>query len=151
MSNGGRVALVGGPDVDARLHLMDYLQGDFEFIGVGSEPTLDNRFSERGYTYQPYRLSRKVDPLADLITVWQLTNIFRHTRSQIVHAFDTKPRIWGSLAARIAGVPVVICTLTGFGTLYASDGASSRRIRYFYERQAEACSLRIRLDHIPEP
>ncbi len=138
-----KVFLVGGPDVDARLDLMHRLNDDFDLTALGSVPILRDRFRAEGFDYIAYHLNRRVNPLSDLLTVGQLTSVFRKLRPQIVHAFDTKPGIWGCLAARLAGVPIVIGTLTGFGgSLYGNDSLKNRLVWSFYERlQTLACRL----------
>lgn len=136
-----KVFLVGGPDVDARLDLMHCLNDDFDLTVLGSVPILRDRFRAEGFNYIPYRLNRGINPLSDLLTVGQLASIFRKLKPHIVHAFDTKPGVWGCLAARLAGVPVVIGTLTGFGgSLYENDDLKNRLVRSFYEQlQTLAC------------
>ena len=120
------VLLVGGPDVDARLELMNSLKDAFNFSALGSDPALNDRFLAEGFGYSTYRLSRRVNPILDLLTLGQLVITFRRLKPQIVHTFDTKPGVWARLAARIAGVPIVIGTLPGLGSLYASDGLKTR-------------------------
>jgi glycosyltransferase involved in cell wall biosynthesis len=138
-----RVLIVGGPDVDARLHLMYGLSADFEVIGVGSDPMLASKFSAAGFPYYHYRLSRQVAPISDLGTVTQLVRIFRSLRPHIVHTFDTKPGLWGSLAASLAQVPIVISTITGLGgSLSGNPGVRTRTAWWMYERlQTFACWL----------
>lgn len=135
-----RVLLVGGPDVDARLELMHALSTTFEVSALGSRSDLRNAFSAAGFGYSAYRLSRQVNPALDLLTMGQLMIRFRRLKPQIVHTFDTKPGIWGCLAARLAGVPVVVCTVTGLGSLYATGGARTRLTRAVYQiLQTLAC------------
>jgi glycosyltransferase involved in cell wall biosynthesis len=137
-----KVLLVGGPDVDARLELMHRLKGAFNIGALGSLPTLHDRFLAEGFHYSAYHLSRQVNPLSDLLTVGQLVSFLRKLEPQIVHTFDTKPGVWGRLAARLAGVPIVIGTITGLGSLYASDSLKTRLIRLVYQRlQTLACRL----------
>ena len=128
-----KVMLVGGPDVDARLELMHYLQNDFNLSVLGSEPELHDKFSANNFNYNNYNLSRTANPFADLQTVSELVSIFRQARPQIVHTFDTKPGVWGCLAARLAGVPIVIGTVTGLGSLYANGSLKTRSIRMVYQ------------------
>ena len=109
--------LIGGSDIDARLELMRQLRDSFEFSALGSSPALDTRFADEGFHYRAFRLSRRVNPLADLITVAQLLLVLRERRPRVVHTFDTKPSVWGRLAARLAGVPIIIGTLPGLGSL----------------------------------
>lgn len=126
-----RVLLVGGPDVDARLDLMRALSGAIAVGALGTRPALRAKFAAAGFDYKSYLLSRRVNPVLDLITVGQLMLIFRRSRPDVVHAFDTKPGIWACLAARWAGVPVVIGTVTGLGALYAGGAGPGATRRIF--------------------
>ncbi len=67
---------------------------------------------------------RALNPLADLKLLWKLYRWYRQERPDIVHHFTIKPVIYGSLAARWAGVPRVVNTVTGLGFVF-SDGAAS--------------------------
>ena len=135
-----KVLLVGGPDVDARLELMHCLKDAFNFSAFGSDPTLHDRFSTEGFSYSTYCLNRQTNPALDLLTFGQLMFAFRKLKPQIVHTFDTKPCVWARLAARLAGVPVIIGTLPGLGSLYASNSLKTRLVRLVYQRlQALAC------------
>jgi glycosyltransferase involved in cell wall biosynthesis len=137
-----RVALVGGSDVDSRLDLMRCLRDEFDLVALGASPTLAERFSAEGFGYGTYHLAEqgRVSPVADVRTVAGLVREFRRWRPQIVHAFDTKPGVWGCLAARMAGVPVAIGTITGFSFLYGSPHLKTRLAWFAYQRlQALAC------------
>jgi len=142
MSTLPRVLLVGGPDVDARLELMHSLSDRFEISALGSLPSLHEKFSSEGFRYYSYTLNRGVNPLGDLKTLSQLIAIFRELKPQIVHTFDTKPSVWGRLAARRAGVPVVIGTLPGLGSLYVDESLKSQILRFIYQAlQSLACRV----------
>ena len=137
-----KVLLVGGPDVDARLELMHRLSTAVDISAAGSLPGLRDKFTAQGFRYNPYPLNRRVNPIGDLLTIGQLFLIFRRLKPQIVHTFDTKPGVWGCLAARLAGVPVVITTLTGLGSLYSSKSLTTRLLRGIYQSlQKLACWL----------
>jgi glycosyltransferase involved in cell wall biosynthesis len=137
-----KVLLVGGPDVDARLELMHCLKDAFNFSAFGSDSTLHDRFLAEGFGYSTYNLSRRGNPVLDLLTLGQLVLMFRRLKPQIVHTFDTKPGVWARLGARLAGVPIIIGTLPGLGSLYASDSLRTRLVRLVYERlQTLACRL----------
>ena len=137
-----KVLLAGGPDIDARLDLMHCLNGDFNISAIGSSQLLHNKFLVEGFEYNTYRLGRQANPLLDLITVGQVLLMLRKLKPEIVHTFDSKPGVWVRLAARLAGVPIIIGTLPGLGSLYASDRLMTRLIRFVYERlQAFACRV----------
>jgi glycosyltransferase involved in cell wall biosynthesis len=133
-----KVVLVGGHDVDARLELMRHLRNNFDITALGSEPALLDSFRTAGFAYRDYPLSRGVNPIGDLFTIAHLTAIFRKLKPHIVHTFDTKPGIWGPLAARLAGVPLIISTITGLGSLYANNDLKTRSIRLVYQSLQKA-------------
>ena len=128
-----KVLLVGGPDVDARLELMRALKNQFTISALGSLANLKEKFIKEGFEYNFYTLRRGTNPMLDIFTFVQLTLILRRLRPHLVHTFDTKPCIWGRLAARLAGVPVVIGTLPGLGSLYASNSIKNRLLRLIYQ------------------
>ncbi|MEQ9462526.1 MAG: glycosyltransferase family 4 protein [Haliea sp.] len=47
----------------------------------------------------------------------------------IVHNFTHKPAIFGTLAAKLAGVKTIVITVTGLGTVFVNDGAKNKFVR----------------------
>jgi glycosyltransferase involved in cell wall biosynthesis len=127
------VHIVGGPDVDSRLELMEQMRASFRLEGVGSSPSPRGRFLAAGFGYHEYRLSRAASPLGDLRAVISLLALFRRLRPQLVHAFDTKPGVLACLAARAAGVPLVVGSITGLGSLYTNDDRRTLLLRRIYQ------------------
>lgn len=60
-------------------------------------------------------LVRQISPLKDLAAFFELRALLRKLRPEIVHTHSSKAGILGRLAARAAGVPVVLHTFHGFG------------------------------------
>jgi glycosyltransferase involved in cell wall biosynthesis len=112
---------------------MQVLRRDFDLYAAGTDPRLATSFAEAGFRFRPYRMSPLANPFVDARAVWQLVRMFRADRPAIVHTFDTKPGVWGRLAAKLAGVPVVIGTLPGLGSLYSEPSWKGRLIRPVYE------------------
>jgi len=134
--------MVGGPDVDSRLELMQQLSNEFELTMAGSDDSLKERFHRAGFAYWSYNLNRGASPLHDLKMVFDLMRIFRKIRPAIVHTFDTKPGVFARLAAWLAGVPIIIGTLPGLGSLYSENDLRTRLIRSIYQPlQKLACGL----------
>lgn len=135
-----KILIVGGPDVNARIPLMQCLDA-FQVAALGSAVELENEFTRAGFQYFPYPLHRGANPLADFSTLRYLIRLFRRLQPHIVHTFDTKPGVWGRLAARLAGVPVSIGTLPGLGALYSDHTPSNRLKRVIYQPlQKLACA-----------
>ncbi len=131
--NRARVLIVGGEDVHARIDLMRGLAGDYAVAAAGSDPNLAPAFARAGFPYFAYPLTRGVGPLGDSSAFLALWRLMRAYRPDVVHAFDTKPGVYGCLAARLAGVSVVVGTVTGLGSLYGDDGRGSPAVRWVYE------------------
>ncbi|MGH7258052.1 MAG: glycosyltransferase family 4 protein [Nitrospiraceae bacterium] len=60
-------------------------------------------------------LVREITPLNDLRALVQLVQTFRQLRPTIVHTHSSKAGILGRLAAWMAGVPVIVHTIHGYG------------------------------------
>jgi len=59
------------------------------------------------------QLRRNVDPLGGLITLFKLYRLMRRERPHIVHTHTATAGLLGRLAARLAGVPVIVHTFHG--------------------------------------
>jgi glycosyltransferase involved in cell wall biosynthesis len=75
----------------------------------------------------------------DVLALGELVRLFRRLRPDIVHTHNPKPGVYGRIAARLAGVPVVVNTVHG---LYASpvDPLLRRAMVYGLERAVSVCS-----------
>ncbi|MBV8950074.1 MAG: glycosyltransferase family 4 protein [Actinobacteria bacterium] len=69
----------------------------------------------------------------------ELRTLFRRLRIDIVHTHNPKPGLYGRVAARSAGVPVVVNTVHGLYAV-AEDRLAKRAAVYGLERLAAACS-----------
>jgi glycosyltransferase involved in cell wall biosynthesis len=60
-------------------------------------------------------LVREVNPLKDLLVFIRLTRFIRHGRYTIVHTHSSKAGILGRWAAWLAGTPIIVHTVHGWG------------------------------------
>jgi glycosyltransferase involved in cell wall biosynthesis len=83
---------------------------------TGSEGSLIEEVRGRGIPlYLEPTLVRQVNPLRDLPALVRLARFIRHGRYQIVHTHSSKAGILGRWAARLAGAPIVVHTVHGWG------------------------------------
>ena len=124
MSNSSfpKVLLIGGPDVDTRIELMRMLSKQCRVQAAGASIEIAKKFEKEGFPYHYYPLAKKVNPFSHIASLIALFLIIRKERPDIVHTFDTKPSILGRLAAKLCGVPIIIGTITGLGSLYIVQG-----------------------------
>jgi glycosyltransferase involved in cell wall biosynthesis len=123
-----------GPQLEA------FADAGFEVIGASAPGSYVDALARRGVRHVAVKhATRSVAPLDDSRALVELVKLFRRLRPAIVHTHNPKPGVYGRVAARIAGVPIVINTTHG---LYAlpDDPAPKRALVYGLERLASACS-----------
>jgi glycosyltransferase involved in cell wall biosynthesis len=76
-------------------------------------PLLQRLASEGILTY-PVHISRAIAPLTNLLAVLRLYRLLRTRRFDIVHVHTPVASLVGRLAARLAGVPLILYTAHGF-------------------------------------
>ena len=83
-----------------------------------------------GLRYTPLPFDRQgLNPAADLATIAKLTRLYSDIRPGVVHHVALKPILYGSIAARLAGVPAVVNAMPGMGYVFLSKQLLSRAIR----------------------
>lgn len=85
---------------------------------------------QAGIRLIPFNLSRRgMNPLSESAVIARLTALYRKEKPDIVHNVAMKPVLYGSLAARLSGVPHVVNALTGMGYVFTSDEPMARLLR----------------------
>jgi glycosyltransferase involved in cell wall biosynthesis len=75
-----------------------------------------------GLSFHPFPLNRsRMGPWAELQSVGALIRIYRTVRPDLVHHVTIKPVIYGSWAARRAGIPAVVNAISGLGHVFAGN------------------------------
>jgi glycosyltransferase involved in cell wall biosynthesis len=137
------VAHVTTADVSLRYLLLGQLtaiqdQG-YPTAGISSPGPDVPALEGQGIEHLGVPMTRRLTPLRDLVSLARLRRLLRRRRFTIVHTHNPKPGLLGQLAARLAGVPVVVNTLHGF---YFHDRMHplARRFYVSLERIAARCS-----------
>ncbi|CAJ93965.1 Glycosyltransferase [Cupriavidus necator] len=85
-----------------------------------------------GCEFHPLTLSaRSANPLADWKCFSQLTRLYRQLKPDCAFQYTIKPNIYGSLAARLSGVPCIAVT-TGLGFVFINNNFVARIGRALY-------------------
>jgi N,N'-diacetylbacillosaminyl-diphospho-undecaprenol alpha-1,3-N-acetylgalactosaminyltransferase len=93
------------------------------------------RFREHGIEFVPISLARKTfNPLRAWTTVNRLRSILRELWPDVLHTSTLRPNVYGALAGWLAGVPVIVCTVEGLGTLYTNHDLKTRLLRWGVEQ-----------------
>jgi glycosyltransferase involved in cell wall biosynthesis len=86
--------------------------------------------ADQGFTLHEIPLSRRgVNPLREAATLRDLVSLYRTLRPALVHHMTIKPVLYGTLAARIAKVPIVVNLVTGLGQIFTAQDRTASLLR----------------------
>lgn len=88
------------------------------------------RLRDLGLRWEPLPMDRRsLNPLREARLLLHLVALFRRERPALVHGFTIKCAVYGSLAARFAGVPARVNAVAGMGYVFTSEAAKARLLR----------------------
>ncbi len=88
------------------------------------------KLQELGFRWQAVPMRRRsLNPLREAALLGHLVGLFRREKPALVHGFTIKCAVYGSLAARMAGVPARVNAVAGMGYVFTSDDAKARLLR----------------------
>ncbi len=92
-------------------------------VSIASRVTAHGeRIQHEGFHLLPISLFRRGrNPFVELAAVLELVRLYRRERPAIVHHVALKPILYGSLAAWISGVPVVVNAFAGLGYAFTDE------------------------------
>lgn len=77
---------------------------------------------EMGAVPVHYRMSQLgTNPIGDLKAVWQLRKLYEEYRISLSYCYFSKPAIYGTLAAKLAGVPRRVAKIEGLGRVFTEN------------------------------
>ncbi|HFC53212.1 MAG TPA: glycosyltransferase family 1 protein [Gammaproteobacteria bacterium] len=93
----------------------------------GASAELRRKLSAMGVVYCDVALQRTgTNPLQDLRTILELIRLCRRIRPELFLGYTIKPVLYGSLAARVAGVARRYSMIEGLGFTFMGSGLKSR-------------------------
>jgi glycosyltransferase involved in cell wall biosynthesis/ribosomal protein S18 acetylase RimI-like enzyme len=116
-----RVAHITTVDLTLRFLLLEQLRRlrdeGFDVTAISAPGEWVDDLRIEGIDHVAWRnATRAWSPAADARAFFELVEILRRGRFDVVHTHNPKPGLMGRLAARLAGVPVVVNTVHGFWT-----------------------------------
>lgn len=83
-----------------------------------------------GMRWEPVPMDRRsLNPLREAKLLAWLVSLFRTERPVLVHGFTIKCAVYGSLAARLAGVQARVNAVAGMGYVFTSNDTKARVLR----------------------
>ena len=84
---------------------------------------------KEGFRWVSFPLDRKrMNPFAESLSILRLVRFFYQEKPALVHLFTVKPVLYGSIAAKITGVPQTINAITGLGYVFSDAGSLLRKL-----------------------
>lgn len=104
---------------------------------AGFDVTVVTRVREHGEIIRraglgliPFEISRRgMNPLREWRALAHLFTIYRREKPDLIHHVAIKPVLYGTLAARLAGVPHIINAMAGMGWLFTSAKLTARLVK----------------------
>ena len=138
-----RVAHITAIDASIRRLLMNqllYLKAHgFDVCVICSEGPNREMIEAQGIPVYPVPLPRKITPITDLVSLGKMVHIMRRERIDIVHGHTLNGVLWGQMAGRLSGCPIVLQTVHGF-FFHDNMPPSSRNLFVNVERMAALSS-----------
>ncbi|MGN6646774.1 MAG: glycosyltransferase family 4 protein [Cytophaga sp.] len=102
-----------------RLNLIrGFLEKGIEIVCIAPYDAYSEELKKLPVKYIPVQMhSKGNNPVADLQLLLRLRKIYARTKPDIILQYTIKPNIYGTLAAKLVGIPV-LNTVTGLGTVF---------------------------------
>jgi len=130
-----KIILVANTDwylYNFRLSLAHYLRNQgWEVLFVSPAGRFVEKIEQQRFRWIPWSLGRKtVTPWRELPSLLELGRIYRNEKADLIHHHTIKPVIYGSLAARLAGKPALVNSITGRGYVFQGDDKRAALLRW---------------------
>lgn len=116
-----------------RRDLAAYLRDKgLEVVMVSPPGPFVEKIQAHGFRWLAWDLGRQtLTPWTEWASFVRLLRLYRAERPHFVHHLTIKPVLYGTLAARLAGVPAIINSITGRGYIFLSNDLTARLLRPF--------------------
>ena len=90
-----------------RLGLVKALQAEgHEVVAIAPTDEYTSKLVQAGCLFEAVKMdSRGANPLKDIALTYELYKIYQRQRPDVILQYTIKPNIYGTMAARLAGVP----------------------------------------------
>jgi glycosyltransferase involved in cell wall biosynthesis len=110
------------------------LGNEVVLLSPGEQP-YHHLLQEEGFSCLTVPMQRaRVNPLSEVQTIWQISQIYRHQSPDIVHHFTVKPVLYGSFAAHLLRIRRIINAVPGLGYLFSNNNFKAKLLRFLATR-----------------
>jgi glycosyltransferase involved in cell wall biosynthesis len=116
-----------------RVGLLKALQEEgYRIVAIAPKDNFSHKLEELGFEYHDIAMNNKgTNPFEDLRLVYDYYRLFAKIRPDVSLHYTIKPNIYGTFAARLAGVPV-LNNISGLGTVFIDNNMTSKIAKKLY-------------------
>ncbi len=109
-----------------RLSLITSLQKKgYHITVIAPKDAYSEKLVAQGCAFEDVPMdSRGINPVKDLVLTWALYRMYKRVRPDVILHYTVKPNIYGTIAASMAGIPM-INNVCGLGTVFLKSGLVS--------------------------
>lgn len=97
---------------------------------VSPDGPYGDKLRQMGFRWEPAPMIRRsLNPFRELALVQWLRHLITREKVDLVHGFTIKPAVYGSIAARLAGVPARVNAVAGMGYVFTSNAPRALALR----------------------
>ncbi|MBN1267867.1 MAG: glycosyltransferase family 4 protein [Anaerolineales bacterium] len=110
-----------------RLQLaMDLRERGYHVVLASPHDEYVQRIMQDGFQWVGFEISRRgMNPWKELSSIFFITKAYRQLKPDLVCHFTLKSVLYGSIGARLSGIPAVMNAITGLGYLYSHQSFST--------------------------
>jgi len=110
--------------------MIEFVKKNCAVYAITPEGKYSSKFLENGIKHISYNIRRgSLNPFLELKTILELFRILKTLKPSILHTFTAKPNIYGTIAGKLARIPIIINTITGLGSFYVENNLKSKFVR----------------------
>jgi len=110
--------------------IIELANRNWEVFAITPEGKYSSNFLEYGIKHISYKIERRsFNPSLELKAILEIYRILKTFKPPILHTFNVKPNIYGTIAGRLAQVPIIINAVTGLGSFYVENSLKTKFVR----------------------
>lgn len=116
-----------------RVGLLTALQDmGYRIVAIAPKDNYSQKLQALGFEYHNITINNKgTNPVEDIKLIGSFYILYKKIKPDILLHYTIKPNIYGTIAARLAGIPV-ISNISGLGTVFLNNGLSSKIAKLLY-------------------
>lgn len=125
--------------------IRDFAAHGCEVVTAAAEdyPHVREFVASLGGRHRAIRMDRsKINPLKDLVTMWDMWRLFRNEKPDALFAYTIKSVVYGCVIARLAGIRRVYALLPGLGFTFVKPVTWQQQILSFISKALHRFALK---------